>query len=67
MIETDHTIVIIVHDLLYEKLKKYTNKYDDNNYFKFCFNVDPGKYKISYNWKYKINDNILIYCKISKI
>jgi hypothetical protein len=70
MIDSDHTLVIIDHDLLYDKLNKYEGKYDDNSrYFKYCFNVEPGKYKLDYNWERKIDENtdILTYCKISKV
>jgi len=75
-IESDHTLVIIDNDLLSEKLENYKGKYDESWYFKYCLDVEPGRYKIDFNWKRKIdfvdeNDEdskgILTYCKIIKI
>jgi len=77
-IDDDHTLVIIDNDLLNEKLKKYEGEYDDTKYFKYCIDVEPGKYKIDFNWKREIEfdvepdedgegKGILTYLKISKI
>lgn len=74
-IDSDHTLVIIDNDLLNKKLEKYDNYDEDDPYFKYCIDVEPGKYKIDFNWKREIDyingDNegkgILTYCKISKL
>jgi len=54
-IDSDHTLVIIDNDLLSEKLEKYKGKYDESWYFKYCLDVEPGRYKIDFNWKRKID------------
>lgn len=67
-IDSDHTLVVIDNDLLNDKLKKYDEEdYDEERYFKYCIDVEPGKYRIEFNWKRKIVDNILTYCKIYKV
>lgn len=73
-IESDHSMIIIDNDLLNDKIKQNKEKYDkisksDLKYFKYCLDVEPGKYKIDFNWRFgKIKeDDTLVYFIIEKI
>jgi len=68
-IDSDHTLVIIDSKLLEEKLKKYPDIDTDDTYFKYCFKVEPGKYKMKFNWRYNKDDNdkVLKYMIMKKI
>jgi hypothetical protein len=66
-IDSDHTLVIIDSDLLDKKLKETNEDFDQENYFKYCFDVKPGKYNVKFNWRYKKEDGILKYIIMKKI